>query len=483
MRCIVLLAFLVLPAAHAQSPQPQPLVAGSETPGEMVFRTPDPSPITRFAVQLLSEVYAELDITLRFIEMPRDRSLTEANKGRIAGELGRIPRLGEEYSNLIRVDFPLFTSRVVLVADRRKCGLCNFDSIDSYAYIGGTQSVEQVIDAQASNKPSIKAINFEQLEMLYENGRVQAVLLNDFEAAQLKSIDSPYTIQVPYTRNTGYHFLHKRYAHLVPQVEAILQRKAENGRIAALSLETGAQLLPLQSFSQTPQFGPIRMTGGLLHDQANLGGGGQYWQLAQMVFRPVSTDVEVEPNNITRAYRGYVDERFEVYIGGYTVEVPSHSIASRNHIDFDKALYLFARDDATLAEINRGQHKRPICHIEAYQYDHLLPPGNTYYAADSHLDCFAMLDMGRMGAVVGYRENVPDWRDSPYVMVQLREALPIHIYFRNNPRGVRMRDWFDKELRRLVESGEIRTLYDAEMLHRSRFEQNLPRSQHRQGPQ
>ena len=85
-----------------------------------------------------------------------------------------------------------------------------------------------------------------------------------------------------------------------------------------------------------------------------------------------------------------------------------------------------------------------------------------------------MLDMGRMGAVVNYRENMPDWIAAPYVEHKLRDAVPIHVMFQDTPRGRELRDWFDKRLRELVYSGEIREIFTDEMLERSYLYLNLP---------
>lgn len=452
-------------------------------PTELVFRMPDPSPITEFVVTLITEVYAELDIKIRFVNLPRDRSLTEANKGHISGELGRLPNISSEYSNLVKVDFPLFDSRVILVADRRDCGLCSFDSIESFAYIGGTQSVENVIAQQQITKPSIKVVSFEQLQMMYENDRVQAVIVNDFEARQLSSFKSPYTITVPYTQNTGYHFLYKDYAHLVPKVEAILRRMAENNRISEIARATGAEILinPIQHPQSS--FGTIRFAASLQDNYTELDGSGMVWELMKTIFEPVSTNIEVFANTHSRAYLGYVDERYDVIVGTYTVLVPDHSLASRNHIDFDEGLYLFARDVQTLATLRAGQHERPICHIRSYRYTYLFPPSTTFYAADDQLDCFAMLDMGRVAGVIDHSEQPPEWGELPYVSTRLREPLPLHVLFHNNPLGQRMREWFDTELRRLVETGEIKKIYDEETLKRSKFDLNLPKPRAAQGPQ
>src|SRR5690625_4635247 len=81
--------------------------AAAEQENVLTFRTLDPSPVADSVAQILEEAYAELGVTLRYVDMPRNRSLTEANAGRIAGEMGRVPSLDEYYPNLIQVPFPL----------------------------------------------------------------------------------------------------------------------------------------------------------------------------------------------------------------------------------------------------------------------------------------------------------------------------------------------------------------------------------------
>ncbi|MDN7124842.1 hypothetical protein J6I90_08105 [Pseudidiomarina sp. 1APP75-32.1] len=442
-------------------------------PDELIFRAADPSPTANFVVQLFTEAYARLGIKLRFEAMPRNRSLTEANKGRIAGELGRIPRLHDEYTNLVRVDFPLFDSEVVMVADRRECGLCGFNNIDSFAYIAGTQSVEEVLQDRAIDMPSIQAVDIAQLELLYDNDRVDAILLNDFEAEQLASIND-YTIFVPYKRNTGYHFLHQQYAFLVPQLEAILENMLDSGRILEILQENNAQIRTTLGFDESPELGPVRLSAGLWPEYTEADGSGAYWQVMEQVFAPVASELDLHANTFSRAYRGLDDNKFDALVGALGQQTPENTIVSRNHLDFDNPLYVFTATAEDMQAVEAGTLQRPVCHIAGYEYEQMLSPDLTYYSADSHLDCFAMLDMGRMGAVVGYLENVPDWTNSPYSMVKLRDALPVHVAFQKTPRGFRLRDWFDAQFRELVTSGAIRGIYTDEMIRRGYLHLNLP---------
>ena len=87
-----------------------------------------------------------------------------------------------------------------------------------------------------------------------------------------------------------------------------------------------------------------------------------------------------------------------------------------------------------------------------------------------------MLDMKRVGAVITFNDNTPDWNTTPYVEHKLREAYPIHVMFHDTPRGRELRDWFDKRMRELVHSGEIRELFDETMLRRSYLYRSLPAS-------
>ncbi|RUO72207.1 hypothetical protein CWI80_10440 [Pseudidiomarina sediminum] len=451
-----------------------PESTSTEPPTELVFRQPEASPIANFAVALLTEAYAEMGIRLRFVEMPRERSLNEANKGHIAGELGRIPTIDKDFEHLRRVDFPLYEAEMVLVADRRNCGLCSFNDIESFTYIGGTHAAEQVLAEHEVSKPNIKALSFEQAKLLYENGRVEAMLLSSFEAEQLECINNPYTIVVPFKRNTGYHFLHERHAALIPQLERILHRLARSGRVAQLMQEHDAQSLSMQHFMSLPQFGSVTLTAGHWPGYTNLDGSGYYWQLMREIFEPVTDDINFHSNSVNRAYRGFDEERFDALVGTVAVQVSDDTILSRTHINFDRALYLFAKQQDAISDTLAGALERPVCHVAGYQYEQLLPNQLKFYSVSDYLDCFAMLDMGRVGAVVAYEEDAPDWSESPYAKHKLRDGLPIHLAFHRNPRGYRLRDWFDRTFRLLVEERRIDQVYSQEMLQRAYFDTTPP---------
>ncbi len=467
---MLLTSLLALAAALPARAQP-PLVA----PEELVFRAPEPSPLTNYVLAVLEEAYAELGITLKYVEMPRSRSLVEANNGRIAGELGRLPGLDQTFDNLRRVDFPLFSFQLILVADRRECGVCSLDDIENLAYIRGMQGIESLLREHDYQRPTVQAVDLEQLSLLFENKRVKAIILNNFEAQQLGLTENRHLIEVPFNSDIAYHYLHKNYADLIPQLETILNRMHDEGRIVELMREHDARSLPGPHFKAPPQFGEVSATAGYWRRYTNLNGSGAYWEIVKRIFGPVSDELELNANTYQRAILGLSEQRFDILVGTYAGHQPSNAIASEVHFDYDRPLYAFTLDDEAMERLKAGILKRPVCHVAGYGYHEFLPKGLSYYHANNSLDCFAMLDKGtRIGAVVNYRENMPDWMDYPYKQLLLHSSLPIHMAFQDTPRGREMKAWFDVRMREMVASGEIAEIYNAVELERSRFLLSVP---------
>lgn len=438
------------------------------------FRAPDAGPIPTYVKALLQEAYAELDIELVYLDMPRARSIVEANAGRIAGELGRLPGLEQDYPNLIRLDFPLFRYQLVIIADRRQCGLCELTDLENIAYVNGMYAVEQLLTQHQYKRPIVQALDLDQLQLMYQSQRVKAIILNDFEAQQLGLLDDPHNVAVPILSEVGYHYLHKQHADLVPKLSAVLERLHSEGRVTAIMRESGARSSVPIKFSEPVEFGRITATAGHWRSYTNLDGSGAYWELLRRIFGPVSSQLDLHANTYQRAILGLEEQRFDILIGTYAGHQPSNAMISRLHFDYDRPLYLFAHTEQAIEDILRGEFEPLICYVAGYGYDRFLPPGLNYYYTSNTLDCFAMLDLNRLGAVVAYRENAPDWMSSPYQSHQIHNSLPIHVAFQDTPRGRDLRDWFDMRLSELVRSGEIAEFYSRSDLKRSTYYINLP---------
>lgn len=440
---------------------------------KLSFRQPEAGPIPAYITTLLEEAYAQLGIELVYLEMPRARSIVEANTGRIAGELGRIPGLDQDYPNLIAVDFTLFQYQLVVVADRRQCGLCELQDIKNLAYINGMTSVEQVLAQQNYKGPTVQAVDLEQLHLMYANRRVKAIALNDFEARELGLVDDPHNVVVPILTEVGYHYLHKQHADLVPKLAAVLHEMHDSGRLAEIMRDTGALISDPSKFSKPPQFGRINVAAGHWRNYTNIDGSGAYWELVRRIFNPVTTALQLNANTLQRATAGLEEQRFDIVIGNYADHKLNNAIASRLHFDYDRPLYLFAQNEEALNAIMQGDFERLICQVAGYSYERFLPETLNYYYTNSTSDCFTLLGLNRLAGVISYYENIPDQFASSYPSIKIHDSLPIHAIFQDTPRGTKLRDWFDKRLAELVRSGEISEFYSNDDLNRSTYYLNI----------
>jgi ABC-type amino acid transport substrate-binding protein len=440
---------------------------------ELSFRQPENGPIPAYITTMLEEAYAQLGIKLVYLEMPRARSIVEANAGRIAGELGRIPGLDQDYPNLIAVDFTLFQYQLVVVADRRQCGLCELQDIKNLAYINGMTSVEQVLAQQNYKGPTVQAVDLQQLHLMYTNRRVKAIALNDFEARELGLVDDPHNVVVPILTEVGYHYLHKQHADLVPKLAAVLHKMHDSGRVAEIMRDTGALISDPSKFTKPPQFGRINVAAGHWPKYTNIDGSGAYWELLRRIFNPVASALQLNANTLQRATAGLEEQRFDIVIGNYADHKLNKAIASRLHFDYDRPLYLFAQNEEALNAIMQGDFERLICQVAGYGYEKFLPETLNYYYTNSTADCFSLLGLNRLGGVISYYENIPDQLASSYPSIKIHDSLPIHAIFQDTPRGKLLRDWFDQRLAELVRSGEIAEFYSADDLNRSTYYLNI----------
>ncbi|MGI0153608.1 hypothetical protein ACQ661_08095 [Pseudidiomarina sp. WS423] len=470
---VSLLLTLALPAAQAA--QATANVAVPTTSQTLVFRAPEPGPLSHALQEIMQEAYAQHNVQVEYVEMPRTRSLVEANNGRIAGELGRLPDLDENYPNLRRSSFPLFGFQLVLVADRRYCGVCNLQDVENLAYINGQQGPVQLLKQESFKGPTVQAQDLHQLHLMFSNNRVRALLINDFEARQLGYYQQKHLVIVPLKYIVGYHYLHKQHEALLAKLDSTLDEMHDNGRITQIFNDHQVIIEPLQEFNQPPHFQLVSAAAGLWRTRTSVDGSGRYWDVIRHVFEPVADELDLHTSSFQRAVLGLQDQRFDMLIGSNIEQVRVDAISSRLHVDYDMDLYVFALNQHSITAAMQGALKRPVCFVAGYHYEHYFPTGTSFYYGSNSLDCFVMLDKGRVGAVVTFRANQPDWITTPYHELKLREADPLHVLFHNTPRGRLLRDWFDTQFRKLVSSGEIRQFYSEPDLEHAQLDTDKDR--------
>lgn len=455
--CVLLVSTLAMAADEWLLHQPTftalPLALQEQSQPALTFRRPSSGPLPTYVQSLLERAYADLDYRLEYIDMPRQRSLVEANRGTIAGELARLPQLEDSFENLVRVNFPLYSFEIVMVADRRVCGVCNFERVSSFAYVNGVRMIESYLNEHPTEAATVAASDLTQLDQLLDSGRVQAVLMTNFEYQQSKLADNRHYIAVPLQRTLAYHYLNQQHAELAAKLETKLNQLHEQGVVEAKIAELGLELpRAVPALSVLPR---IRVVADDFRTIGNSGDNNRYRPLIQAVFGDRAEQVEFNATNLYRAQQGMIEGRFDVMFGVYRGHQPPGTIVSQTHYDYDEPVYAFTKDLQLLAELKLGTLRRPVCVTRGTHHDEFLPESILYYFADNSLDCFALLDLDRVAAVIDYEHNRPEWFTDTNGMLEVHEGLPLHAVFADTERGHQLREVYETRLRELVRSGEI----------------------------
>lgn len=399
---------------------------------KLTFREPDESAFTQYITATLEEAYHELGIQLEYVELPRVRGEQLATEGTIAGELGRTSSLERKRRELRRVPFPLFSFDVIAVTDRRRCGFCRPAAYDSVAYVNGMDAITSVVTGLSKEPSVVTPTDLEQVVKLIEAGRVDAAFMADFQYQGSPLSKNPNFITHSLSFEKGFHYLNEKHARLIPQLTYQLQKLKENGRIEALKKAYGVQTeKPIQPLDTSK---PVVVLGPIQKGLTSADGTGTLWSFAKQVFPPLASNLHPVVTSWQRAKQMLQEARADALLGVRTNQSIPNTILSKYHLGYDDSLYLFMSE-----EENEG----PICISGPQFLEKLLDTQRPFYRADSSLDCFALLDMGRVNAVVDYRDNLPDWTEKPYKQQLVSEPTPLFVAFPNTQRGRSLKQAFD----------------------------------------
>lgn len=199
---------------------------------QLTFNRPADTPQARYVIDLLTQAYASLGYTLNVIDFEHQHALEAANNGLLDGQLGRIANIANNYSNLIKIDFPLFEFDLILLKNK---SMRDVNKLSSIAVQSGYPAPQNYFNQHPYNGRIIKVKSVTaQLNLLVQQ-KVDAIILLDF----LLFSKHPHFKQAGYKKEVlqtlqSFHFLHKRHIKLQPKLKAQLIKLHENGTIALL---------------------------------------------------------------------------------------------------------------------------------------------------------------------------------------------------------------------------------------------------------
>ena len=411
-----------------------------------------------FVQEVLEVAYQQLGYDVEYLRLPLARSFVEANEGRLDGLRFRVDSTEEKYSNLIAVPFPLLEFDVVLIADRRKCGMCKLEHLQNIATVRGLKAVEDIIASERFKALKLnvrKYTNVQQAMVLLHAQKIDGVMMTDIDFPDELSKNKHYLIKQSLSRRTDYHYLNKKHLDLVQPLFAVLMNMQETGKIPSLRAKYGIDNIKQDAMAYTlGQISAISDSWEGVTESDD----GAYWQLLKDIYQEGNSFTH-QVSNWKRAKAKFKNGDVDILVGAYAHEVDETMLLSDLHIDYEASVHAISADQDKLNKLLTGEMPGTVCYVIGYDFNRFIPTSIGVHEAPTSEDCERLLKACRVDMIIGYELYMSEEVRSTYFQKLVLDAQPLFVVFHNTEKGKLIRDIFEKNFRQLLNEGKLADYY------------------------
>jgi polar amino acid transport system substrate-binding protein len=196
--------------------------------------------------ELLRAVYARLNISLEFADVPGKRALALSSSGELDGEVHRIADLAQTYPTLLQISPAINYIEPSVFTTTLRFDVRGWDSIKDYS-IGIVRGVGSSEAGTRGMSRVTAATSLESMIQMLDAGRFDLVVTDLFSGraavAKLKLQSRIAPLSPPLQRVYIYHYLHERHRDLAKRVGAVIQEMDASGELARLREQLVKQVL------------------------------------------------------------------------------------------------------------------------------------------------------------------------------------------------------------------------------------------------
>jgi len=180
---------------------------------------------------LLKEAFKRTGHPLKIVDRPGERSLLDANLGRVDGDTNRVAGLQKLYPNLVQVPEKLFDWKFVAFSNQKLNLSKGWQALKphSISYITGWKIFEANIP-KGTNAIAVR--NVELLFSLLQKNRAELILYESLQGQQYArehNMRGIKMIEPPLAHRAKFLYLNKKYIWLVPQLATALRAMKRDG--------------------------------------------------------------------------------------------------------------------------------------------------------------------------------------------------------------------------------------------------------------
>ena len=455
LKCVsTLLMMWVGFAACAQQDWEQSETTEQQRPS-VELEGPNSTPAALYVQAVLEQVYDNIGYDVRYRTVPLARSFIEANKGELDGLRARVAAVADRYPNLIKIPFEILDFSLVLLADRRVCGLCDLSQIQQVAITRGVVALEETLSSTLADKDVVEVTTAQQTLELLLAGKVQAAITPDTNVPRTFFQSNPHILRRTLAVLPDYHYLHKKHAQLVPKLTAELEAMERAGRIA--QFREKYQLQPARRDIESVELKRVAIVSESWKNYTD-SQEATYWRILRSVYGQHVQQLEFYTQSWHKARAGLINNKADILVGAYAHELPDGFIKSDMHIDYDFPVSAFGKNREKTSALLKGHQSFSVCFKPGYSFQIWLPESAQIQHASIE-QCQLKLKNDQVDLVLDYQQFWPETLQQDFPGVKLADGRPLFLFFQDSPKGLKLKALFDKEYPKLVNSGALQSWF------------------------
>lgn len=423
------------------------------------------TPAAQFVQSVLEQAYSNIGYKIKYRRVPLARSFVEANSGRLDGLRARVGSVADKYPNLVKVPFNLIDFKLVLMADRRVCGVCNLSQLSHIVTSRGFKALEDYL-ADKSYQLNITEVTGtrQSLDMLVE-GKAQAAIMPDVNIPVKYLESNHHWIRQTLAILPDYHYVNKKHAHLVPKLLEQFEQMQASGHMSELRKQYGVPEV-FKELESVPS-GIVTGIAGVWYDFTD-SPDGTYWKILERVFHGERTRFSHQITNWKRAKQLFEDRKVDILVGAYDFEVKENMLRSETHIDYEWPVSAYGKDLDKLKQQLAGKLPASVCYPLGYDFTEWLPENINNYEVTDFIDCERLFMADRVDILMNYSIDLLPEVAEQFPSVEVMEGRPLFLVFRDDERGRQLKEIFEREFHQLIASGRLADYYpDKEQFERA----------------
>lgn len=225
---------------------------------------------------------------------------------------------------------------------------------------------------------------------------------------------------------------------------------------------TGMLLMPGINYAEEVK--DINVTSEEWESATQADGSGLYWDILRRVYEPVGIKVNWSIASYSRSVALVRLKRADAWVGSYKDE-EEDVIYPASHFDADDVSALFIQKSDQAWQGESSLEGKDVAWIKGYELHEYLGVKFNNRELTNRDAVLQLLEIGRLDYFIDARPEINSYfgealeKDKRFVVETIKK-LKLYLGFANTPKGQRLADIFDERFPTLIESGELKPLFE-----------------------